>query len=464
MSCGSRSEQLEVVQLREMGAKRIFVITSIDCSVPVETFSWRDELPYAADFDAVIVDLTSLDRDTLAAICDDRTPRTEWGSGLPPGGYNIRNRLAERMEDFHQLLKSGGDVYCIVSDVLESEEQYASRDGGTVPVYTSLDWCPIRFKLKRRIGTTLQMEDQDYAEYFRSVARWEAVIQPEIDDGRLFPGYGLGRALLQGLSSATETYRLDTQPIAVNRANESIAVAVSWRTGSRKTLEMQSGKLVLLPPPSNGALEEAILLLCRVIGAADNEAAPNWVESINVPEEAELESRAHSLRAEAERLLADKRNRARTKSLLFQTGEALEEAVHVALAELGCDVRAPDERREDLVATWNSSEALVEVKGKRRGFSLADLRQLGHYLEDAALDQRQVKGVFIGNHFRTHQPSKRGEAFPPNVVQYAQKRSIALVTTAALFDAVCMVRRGERSPYEVIEAIFGGEGIVSPGV
>jgi len=445
-----------------MGEKRVFVITSSDCSVPAKTYDWRDRLPYPADFDAVIVDLTSLDKDTLAAICDEQTPRTEWSNGMPPGGYHVRNRLAERMEDFHKLLQSGGDIFCIVTNVLESETHYAPREGSTVPTYTSLDWCPIRFKLKRRVGTTLELRNQDYVEYFRSVARWEAVIEPHIDDTRLFPGTGQARAVLRNISAVAGTYELDLQPIAVNRANENIALAVSWRAGTRGIQKGQSGKLVLLPPPSSGTLEEAIFRICRVIGASANETRPDWVDAVNVPGEAELESRAHSLRAEAEQVLADKRNGAQVKSLLFQTGEALEEAVRVALVELGCDVRVPGEKREDLIVTWNSLEAFVEVKGRSRGFSLSDLRQLGHYLEDAALTQRDVKGVFIGNHFRKLQPSKRGEAFPQNVVQYAEKRSIALVTAGALFDAVCMVRRGERSPREVIAAIFDGTGVVAP--
>jgi len=128
---------------------------------------------------------------------------------------------------------------------------------------------------------------------------------------------------------------------------------------------------------------------------------------------------------------------------------------------LGFKVEQQGGRREDLILSYESREARVEIKGKTKGFSLRDLRQLGHYLEDAMLDGKEVKGIFVGNHFRSLNPSKRGDPFPLNVLEYAARRSISLVTSDSLYGAICGIRNGRIERSDIAESLFEGEGLVS---
>ena len=444
-----------------MSANKILVIGSGDYDIPFTTVAWQDKFPYVADYDCVILDLVSLDSETLSALCDQRTPKTTWSHGLPPGGVTVRNRLRERMGDFYQLLKSGGNIICIVSEILESEEKYAYQGGGSEPVYSSLDWCPLRFQLKRREGDTLTCHDPDYGDYFALVKTWTAVVQPEIDDSRLFGGDSLVHRLAKAAGAMAGAYSLDLRSIAANRAGEYVGLEIRWDLKTPGPVSPKPGALVVLPPPSEASMEEAILTLCQMTGGRGRELPPGWVESTVVPGELGLGVEIERLRAQASKLEAERSLGSRLKALLYESGAGLEEAVRDAFAELGCAVRQPTGMQEDLIIEWESQEACVEVKGKKKAFSLTDLRQLGHYLEDAELDRRQVKGIFVGNHYRNRKPAKRSQAFPPNVIQYANRRSIALVATIDLFRAICQVRAGERKASEVIGLLFAGKGVVS---
>ena len=444
-----------------MHAKRILVIGSRDYDGPWKTVAWSGEFPYVADYDAVVVDLTSLDQETLSAICDTRTPNTGYATGFPRGGMSMRNQLRERMGDFQQLLKSGGDVYCIASEILESDLRCVNRDGGDDPLYTSLDWCPLRFRFKQRQGDTLAVHDEFFREYFSLVKKWTAVVAPEIDDSRLFGEPSLAGVILKVGNVAAGSYLLEVSPLATNRANEHVGVGIRWSGKISGLASAKSGTLAVLPPPSAASIEEAIETLCRAIGGRGHEDPPGWIPLVEVPGDSELEEKIDVLRTKAAELERERSRKAQLRTLLYESGDALERAVGEALGELGFDVHWPVGKREDLAIHWEGRDAYVEVKGKTKGFSLTDLRQLGHYLEDAQLDQRPVKGIFVGNHWRKRARAKRGDPFPQNVIAYAAKRSIALVTTTTLFDAICAVRRGHCESRVVVERLFEAEGVAA---
>jgi len=270
-----------------MNERRLLVISSRTCDVSCKCITWSDRFPYVADFDVVVVDLTSLRQETLGEICDMRKPNDTYPSeGSPLGGEIVTNRLTESRPDFYELLRSGGDVYCIVAEILESDSRYALREGGSKPIYSSVDWSPIHFRLQSKSGDTLAISDEHLREYMTHVSRWSAIISPDPDDSYVQERVCGPRIIPIPPLSELGMHSLDVQPVATNRAGNLVSATIMWRATSLTGHETyRSGALVILPPPTSITVEEALSLLVQKLSGKTESLAPDWMEAYAVPEE-----------------------------------------------------------------------------------------------------------------------------------------------------------------------------------
>lgn len=272
---------------------------------------------------------------------------------------------------------------------------------------------------------------------------------------------------MSSFGSVINPVKCDFMPLVKNRAGHAICASIYWGVQELTNLygrlqygeKLKSGAIHLLHPPTDISAEEGIEILIRKIsGEPTKTPAPLWIRDFEVPGEAEMNAEIDKL----QKKLADLHNQCdeatEYKKLLFEHGSALEGVVEKAFTLMKIEVRPGLAGKEDRLLFIDSKEVKVEVKGKEGSIALQDLRQLGHYLEDAALDGKSVKGLFIGNHYRLEHPKKRPEAFPDNVIEYAEKRGICLITTIELFKAVCKVLAGKPIA-ELKEKILNGVGV-----
>ena len=54
---------------------------------------------------------------------------------------------------------------------------------------------------------------------------------------------------------------------------------------------------------------------------------------------------------------------------------------------------------------------------------------------------------------------KRGEAFPPDVIRFAEKKNQCIVTTTQLFEAFKRVKTGEMKPEAIFDKLMETDGV-----
>jgi len=159
---------------------------------------------------------------------------------------------------------------------------------------------------------------------------------------------------------------------------------------------------------------------------------PEWIGEYATP----LESQLLRQKLEIEKRLG---KTGKYKPLLYETGTSLENLVIDAFGEIGLDVsRLPEGSHADF--EFPISEELTsvcEVKGLMESANVRHLRQLlQYYIEQRDIEQRNVRAVFIVNHFRDKNPRDRGEPLTKDASELVEKHDFRVITTVELYDFI----------------------------
>jgi len=215
--------------------------------VDVECVEWDSSEPNVADYDVVIMDLT-----TAHAI---QLP--------PPGAYSVQARFQVNMSKYLQwpniqlfvekLLRSGGRLFVIARPEIAvhphspRREVYESRSSGLLPFVFWGDQVS---------GQSVTWIDSRFNFYFQQVGEWNFVLSGQF------------------LENFAEQVPFQVYPLAKNRAGEMIALSVSVQGAGLK----MPGVIYLLPPPTKIPSSEAIKLILEHLD--DLEEIPQWYEGL----------------------------------------------------------------------------------------------------------------------------------------------------------------------------------------
>jgi hypothetical protein len=196
---------------------------------------------------------------------------------------------------------------------------------------------------------------------------------------------------------------------------------------------------------------------------------PEWTERYLVPQEdaakAELmkaEERLAKLAVQIDKkkaLLA----KINEKKLLFAgSGKAFESLAEQAFRALGCEVEHGRPGRTDRIIRNGDVVAVTEMKGKGKSASEADAAQLEKWVTEHRLEHEQdaPKGILIVNAWRNKPLEARTEdAFPPQMLPYAEKRDHCLMTGLQLLGAWLDAEAHPESKDEIAASIFDCVGV-----
>lgn len=206
-----------------------------------------------------------------------------------------------------------------------------------------------------------------------------------------------------------------------------------------------------------GRLEAALFALdadCRDASIAAE--APDWVatDRHRLSAESQFEDNIRKISEQLSSLQEDHqksdeelRSYAAVKSLLFEKGRALEDAVILALKELGFETQRHDdgESEFDVIFSADGFRYLGEVEGKDdKAINVDKSSQLERNIqEDYQRDEitEYADGVLFGNPFRLTIPNERKQPFTDKVLKAAERTGIRLITTADLFDVIQEYRK-----------------------
>jgi len=423
--------------------KRILVISSmIGKLASVKTVTWSEELPNIADFDVVLMDLVSL------------------YSEIENNTIELDDLNYPNIEAVANLVGSNGELIVIACPATHLEQGYCSKQ-----LYW---WSPIPIENRLERGSSIDLvKDTRFQEYIeQGIKKWfyyldlikrEAKIKSDsVDIERLWLEY-------------------DIEPIALNRYGRPIAASFSLTAKRKKFFEKEvratqtSGPVTILPPPTEFTIEEAIrLILAKLYGVALESVEPGWLRNYKVPGEDELEMGIRS----SEQKIEEKKKKIKQKTkrlkdltkfkkLLTETGDALEEIVWDTLEELGATVERPDEpnKEDGWFTDYKGRKAVLEIKGKMKSIATKDVRELDDWVSDRLEKGEEYKGILFGNHFRGDPLEKRGEAFPPDVIRFAEKKNQCIVTTTQLFEAFKRVKTGKMKAETIFDKLMETNGV-----
>ena len=78
---------------------------------------------------------------------------------------------------------------------------------------------------------------------------------------------------------------------------------------------------------------------------------------------------------------------------------------------------------------------VCEVKGLEGSADRRNLRQLlDYYIEQRDIEERNVKGILIVNHYRNQKPNDRGNPATPEGMDLAKKHNFCILSTAELYN------------------------------
>lgn len=225
-----------------------------------------------------------------------------------------------------------------------------------------------------------------------------------------------------------------------------LAIAFSMKVGD--------GSIVFVPPPpySDAAKIKGCILNCArpFFRGGELPPPPDWARNIPIPGESELNRNIEHIktdigelevRLEREKESLDELSMFRT--LLYGTGEALEESVIKAFRLIGFEADRVQNENLDHDLHFKSIEGfgIAEIEGKENdAIHLGKLDQLTRGIQEYyAIEGSFPAGLLIGNAYRLKSLENRGEAFTEKVKAAAERFKFGLLSTVELFEAVVFI-------------------------
>ena len=421
----------EPVKEAAKAAQRRYLVIGSSGYRGVDSVDWQsNSLPNIVDYDTVIVDVRSLDEDTLKVVS--------------------HNFLVEIRTQLIRLLDSDGEII-VLTDFRHTDH----RPNSYPERIDNYDWCPIDIGIADESGETIVVKNSRLQGYLSRLKDWPYYL--------FIPNECLSRELTKYYGSTYNTkYQLPLSPFLTNRYDKVLAGTCRIEIRHEKTesdewttyktyptdADKVTGEIVLLPLLPDFDPKQAVgLILEELIGATVRTEAPDWTDSIDIPGVEEI-NRDIAIRrkgisdlfGEIEDLDSRRRELLDFKRLLFASGADLEEVVDKSLTALGGMVTPAKYGEEEYILEFDGQEHLIEVKGVSKSITLGHLRQLNDYLLKYEEETgRECKGILFGNAWRHDPPDQRETKdkpeFPDNVVKRATQWQISLVSSTRFFAA-----------------------------
>jgi hypothetical protein len=233
-------------------------------------------------------------------------------------------------------------------------------------------------------------------------------------------------------------------------------------------------------PPHRSRESEAFRILVEYFGPdfaePEPEPTPEWAASVvsampgiqRIEEQtAQVLRQIDDLEKDADVLNVKKREIEKWAELLWLDGIALQRRVRDALDFLGfqTEMREPTGHSEDLVASHGTDRFLIEVTGATGSIKIEKARELVQWILDSE-SPGQVRGMLIGNAFRTEPPQNRPptanhKLFTNEVEGLAERFDFALLDVRELYRAVVAKLEGKEIDLARICQAMSGKGNVA---
>jgi len=387
-----------------------------------------------------------------------------WGSDFYIGDYNIIVISLEKLtpyylnllkvNDFDYLNKikkhiveaqeNGLEIYCILDKFNLAEGTIVDYEEQIIESYNNYSWSPIIPMLENvPEGIKIDINSSSlFPEYQKLVKGWSILLKKNINN----TGYVNEREFRGNI------FRMNilTTPLLINNIGRIISFEATWKLREEspstghvfKILRESKSPMIFLPKIDN--IKDGINAILKSI-CNQNELPPDWISKIVIGSEKEIFKKINSIekdiasqKEEIAILAEEKNNLDEYKKLIFSSGKNLEEIVEKSFAFLGVNIIFPAEKnKEDRLFVKSDASIPIEIRGKNSGLNEKDLNQLTSRFVDKPISEIfKTRGLFVLNHFREIEPSKRENPFNHNIVEKAKAWQVCLISTNTIFELV----------------------------
>lgn len=378
------------------------------------------EAPSLFDFDAVVVHPSH----TWSRA--DRKELTPWHFAQRPNIDEYTEVLNRKKIEANHLLGNGGLIVSFLDPV-----EAVTYDG--TQKFANYDWIPIK-DLARLVkeGTGRRIK----------IAK-----RSPFDSYLKLPDTAFGAHLERNASY---------EALALNEAGYVVAAQSKIGTGS----------IFLLPGTTfREGYETLIGCLSGVLNPQVERETPVWISDFVVPEEVDTVRKLRGINEQIHTLKTDEENITRklseitgVKRLLYEQGEPLENAVRMALSELGLPATKVGDI--DLVTLDAQEPLIIEITGSESQIGIDKFRQLLNYVMDEQEKGRAIpKSILIANHQISIPPEKRASPFTDKAIEQSKVFHSCLLPTVELFKAVLLFREGKLDQTRFSNALMKTDGV-----
>ena len=413
-----------------------------DRSIP-----WDKSFGNLNDPDIIVVDLTTLTKQTLEKICNAE--------------------MAHARESIVDKMHRGGTIVVVTKRrffVRRSNSKHYSNYF-ILPAFLTTAKTPEGHTI--RVGA-----DHDFKEYMKYVKNFTFKIDAYVTSAVPDAPTGFCNIGLAELPGQTITDN------SGNRLGFTLQVVGNNDRGNKKQVP-GTGRLVFLPPPPPESASEAIGKILSACGKDPpcGEAPPPWAEGLSFAQAdclqariAELETDAIKIQDQIAKLDRQRDEILAHRRLLYAKGTDLESAVAIALKTVGfAEARQMGgSDQADCIIDINAGgylHGLVEVKGADGRTGERHISQCVKWVDKAhEADGQPSKGIFVPNQHRSAEypgSTKDRLWFEQKEIEYAKMRDVCIIPSCALFEAAKRALGGETPNREEIAArIAGAKGVL----
>lgn len=423
--------------------KKILIIGSSaykksDSEVRIDSYSWRKigRIKNPRDYHTLIIDLLSISDGELRS-------QVPWS--------DVQSKL--NIYTCTQIIKRGGEIIFIGNSrfhIPASKKSDKRHSNKNIPF---LEWTGLEFNWDNSPSDTTYTVDNDrkYEQYLKKLSQCDySLTSVSINDVIMEQGINLRHLKQEGI-----TVDVKTNGLSQNLSRYALAFTVfleyyrdEYHAGiTRKKLFYTGGPIIFLPridAPEDETLE---IVLRDICGVTISLPEPQWIHEYIAPGQDAVDKDIgdYKARIEKAKFRLEKAEKKCTEvrrplKLLYGTGIDLRQVVWEVLEALEAKVEKPENPNEEdgciSVEIGNQVErAVIEVKSTRSSqFDKSGIRQLGEWIAKKTVeDNKQYKGIFIGNDSFDKPIEEREQPFSPDFEKSATILKLCSLRTEDLY-------------------------------
>jgi len=370
--------------------------------------------------------------------------------------------------DIVQFIGAGNNVVIRLPEELSPYFSGEDHDGNDEKYQANLlSWLPFGIDASDdENGDLIELVNEEWDWYFAEQFNWSIVLK---DIGQLHtftwdpyldprPKKG-GSKALRSPTKGEYGPHFDFWPIAVDNVDRAIATEVRLIDESED--RVSPGAVYLIPEKESQDLDDFIRQSLTHLFEFDFDSVPGWVDNYELPNQKKVEQDINDIENQIDSLESTIRKAREFRTMLFDTGNSLEDTVREALRYMDISVDSEKPGHRDGGIQIDGETYILEITGTDGGVSHGKISQLDRHLSDAESEGYGTNrtGLLIVNHDRKNDPENR-TLNTENFVDELEERGYKLLTTIQLYSILSAYERGELTTEEVVEMITTEDSII----